>query len=94
MTLSQRIDDFKTGKKIKHWLVQKKLRGRGFQDFTPKVFDVIARATGSEFSNILNVTDNGIGHLLVKFNNEVLFKSYQFKLINLLSFYNLHSLLS
>ena len=64
-----------------------------FREVTPKIFDIISRVTGTEPNNLLTINFVGLGRLLMKFNNEVLFISLQFKLINL-STNNLHSILS
>ena len=67
------IDVVDTGKRIQSWLIESKHRENKFNEVTQRIFDVVSRVTGTDENNIPAINFVGLGRLMIKFNNEVLF---------------------
>ena len=77
MKLETRIDVIETGKRIQSWLIQTNPKAKKFNENTQRIFDAISSVTGTEPNNLPAINFVGLGRLMIKFNNEVLFISFQ-----------------
>ena len=80
MTLQGRIDVIETGKRIRSWLIQTNPKAKEIYEYTQKIFDTVARVTGTEQNNLPAINFVGLGRLMIRFNTEVLFNALQLDL--------------
>ena len=68
--------------RIQSWLIQtnpKFYKAAQFNEVTKRIFDAVSRVTGTEPNNLPAINFVGLGRLMIKFRNEVLFFSLLFK---------------